>query len=96
MPNLQNVEKIVQQEAHRKSWFNRFKTKALVASSALVIGSTAIAAEGDPAVPDFLSGAKAALAGIGLSLGELFMVVIGIILVIIAFSNSKGGLKRAG
>lgn len=96
MPNLQNVQKIEQQEAHEKSWFNRFKTKAAVASTSLVVGSTAFAAEGDPVVPNFLTSAKDALSGIGTDLGIVFMVAIGITLVIIAFTTSRGGIKRAG
>ena len=30
---LQNVEKIEVQEQHKKSWFNRFKTKMAVAAA---------------------------------------------------------------
>lgn len=36
---LQNVEKIEVQEQHKKSWFNRFKTKIGVAAA----GTTALA-----------------------------------------------------
>ena len=96
MPNLQNVQKIAQQEVHEKSWFNRFKTKALVGSTSLVVGSAAMAAEGDAAIPNYLETAKTALTGIGTDLGVVFMVAIGITLVIIAFTTSRGGIKRAG
>lgn len=97
MPNLQNVQKIDQQKAHEKSWFNRFKTKAAVASTSLVVGSTAMAAEGDPVtIPDFLAPAKTALTSIPADLGVLFMAAIGIVILIIVFTNSKGGIKRAG
>ena len=94
MSNLQNVQKIAQQEVHEKSWFNRFKTKALVGSSALVVGSAAMAAEGDPVIPDFLAPAKTFMTGIGTDLGTVFMVAIGITLVIIAFTVSRGGISR--
>lgn len=94
MSNLQNVQKIAQQEVHKKSWFNRFKTKALVGSSALVVGSAAMAAEGDPVIPDFLAPAKTFMTGIGTDLGTVFMVAIGITLVIIAFTVSRGGISR--
>ena len=96
MSNLQNVQKIAQQEVHEKSWFNRFKTKALVGSSALVVGSSAMAAEGDPVIPDFLAPAKTFMTGIGTDLGTVFMVAIGITLVVIAFTVSRGGIKKAG
>jgi len=99
MSNLKNVEimeQTVQQQAHEKSWFNRFKTKAAVASTSLLVGSTAFAAVGDPVVPNFLTSAKDALSGIGTDLGIVFMVAIGITLVIIAFTTSRGGIKRAG
>ena len=39
---------------------------------------------------------KDALSGIGTDLGIVFMVAIGITLVIIAFTTSRGGIKRAG
>lgn len=99
MSNLKNVEimeQTVQQQAHEKSWFNRFKSKAAVASTSLVVGSTAFAAEGDAAIPNYLETAKTALTGIGTDLGVVFMVAIGITLVIIAFTTSRGGIKRAG
>lgn len=97
MSNLKNVEimeQTVQQQAHEKSWFNRFKTKALVGSSALVVGSAAMAAEGDPVIPDFLAPAKTFMTGIGTDLGTVFMVAIGITLVVIAFTVSRGGISR--
>jgi len=97
---LKNVE-VIEQQAHEQSWFQKFRYKfgSRTASTALVAtgASFAIPAHAaDGAIPDFLAGATAALTGIATSLGGVFLLAIGIILVIIAFTNSKGGLKRAG
>ncbi|TNL41160.1 hypothetical protein [Acinetobacter bereziniae] len=98
---LKNVEVIEQQELHEKTWYQRFNFKTfrkkLVASAittGVLVVSNAHAAEGD--IPDFLAPAKTALAGIGTNLGALFLSVIGILLIIIAFTISKGGIKKAG
>lgn len=92
---LKNVE-VIEQQAHEKSLFQKFRSHA--ASTALVATSAAVAipAHAEGTTPDFLSGATTALTGIATSLGGVFLLAIGIILVIIAFTNSKGGLKRAG
>lgn len=96
---LQNVEKIATQENHEKSWFKRFKTKFAVGSSALVVGTSAMAA-GDTAdvsfIPDFLGGAKTALSGIGTDTAALLLIVIGLIIMFAVFGVSKGGIKKAG
>lgn len=96
---LKNVEKI-EQETHEKTWFQKFKNKinsklapVAVASGALVASSAH--AEG-PAIPDFLGGATTSLGGIAVSLGALFLIAIAITLTIIAFTNSRGGIRRAG
>ncbi|UIJ74339.1 hypothetical protein [Acinetobacter sp. SH20PTE14] len=96
---FKNVE-VIEQQAHEKSWFQKFRSKfsSRAASTALVATGAAVAlpahAEGE--IPDFLAGATSSLSGIAVSLGGVFLLAIGIILVIIAFTNSKGGLKRAG
>lgn len=92
---LKNVEKMDQTQVE-KSWFNRFRQKigATVLTTGVLVASNAHAADGD--IPDFLAPAKTAIAGIGLNLGTLFIACIGIALVIIAFTLSKGGIKRAG
>lgn len=94
---LKNVE-VIEQQAHEKSWFQKFRSKfsSSAASTALVATGAAVAIPAHAETPDFLSGATAALTGIATSLGGVFLLAIGIILVIIAFTNSKGGLKRAG
>ena len=94
---FKNVEVIEQQEVHKKTWFQKFKYKLAPTAvvSGVLVASNANAAEGS-AIPDFLAPAQAALGGIGTSLGALFVVAIGITLVIIAFTNSRGGIRRAG
>lgn len=94
---LKNVE-VIQQQAHEKSWFQKFRSKfgSRAASTALVATGAAVAIPAHAETPDFLAGATTALTGIATSLGGVFLLAIGIILVIIAFTNSKGGLKRAG
>lgn len=96
---LKNVE-VIEQQAHEKLWFQKFRSKfsSRTASTALVATGAAVAipAHAEGTIPDFLGGATTALTGIATSLGGVFLLAIGIILVIIAFTNSKGGLKRAG
>lgn len=93
---LKNVEKIETQEKHEQSWFQRFRNKfgatAVVATG--VVATTGAHAE--VVIPDFLAPATTALDGIGVGLGALFLVAIGIVCVIIAFTTTKGGVKRAG
>lgn len=95
--NLKNVE-VIETPTQDKSWFQKFRTNRTV--TAAVVATTGVAASSanaaDPVIPDFLAPAANALTGIATSLGGLFAICIGIILVIIAFTNSKGGLKRAG
>lgn len=94
---FKNVE-VIEQQAHEKSWFQKFRSKfsSRAASTALVATGATVAIPAHAEIPDFLSGATDALTGIATSLGGVFLLAIGIILVIIAFTNSKGGLKRAG
>lgn len=94
MPNFKNVQVMTQRHIQNQSLLSRFKHWAL-GSTALVVGSTAMAAEGDPVIPDFLGPAKTALSGMGTDLGLLFLGVIGILLVILAFSVSRSGIKQA-
>lgn len=94
---LKNVE-VIQQPEQKQSWFDRLKGRA---TSTAVIASTAIVAsaahaEGETAIPDFLKPAKDAISGLGVSLGEIFLIAIGITLVIITFTTSRGGIKKAG
>lgn len=94
---FKNVEVIEQQEVHKKTWFQRFRNKfggsAIVATG--IVATSGAHAEG-VAIPDFLAPATTALDGIGVGLGALFLVAIGIVCVIIAFTTTKGGVKRAG
>lgn len=97
---LKNVE-VIEQNTHEKSWFQKFRSKfsSRAASTALVATGAAVAIPAhaaDPVIPDFLAGATGALTGIATSLGGVFLLAIGVILVVIAFTTSKGGLKRAG
>lgn len=94
---FKNVEVIEQQEVHKKTWFQKIKSKLAPAAVAtgVLVASNANAAEG-LAIPDFLKPATDALGGIGVSLGALFVIAIGITLVIIAFTNSRGGIRKAG
>ncbi|MCH7378602.1 MULTISPECIES: hypothetical protein [Acinetobacter] len=93
---LKNVE-VIEQQAHEKTWFQKFRGRA---TSTAVIASTAIVASAanaaDPVIPDFLAPAKNAISGLGVSLGEIFLIAIGITLVIITFTTSRGGIKKAG
>ena len=92
--NLKNVEVLEHQETHKKTWFQKFR-KQLTASA--VIGTTTIATSPVNAeIPDFLAPAKTAFTGIGASLGEIFLIAIGITIAIIVFVISRGGIKKAG
>ncbi|GAA5565855.1 hypothetical protein Asch03_03395 [Acinetobacter schindleri] len=91
---LKNVEKIEAQEQHEKSWYQKFRTKLVpaVVTTGILIASSAHAE--DP--PDFIATAKTAMTGLVTNLGGLFVVAIGITLLIMAFTLSKGGIKKAG
>lgn len=97
---LKNVEVIEQQELHEKTWYQRFNFKSFrkkLVASAITTGVLVVSnAHAADEIPDFLAPAKTALAGIGTNLGALFLSVIGIVLLIIAFTISKGGIKKAG
>lgn len=94
---LKNVEVLEHQETHKKTWFQKFRNQltatAVIGSTALV-ASNSNAAAGDP--PDFLTPAKTAITGLGVSLGEIFLIAIGITIAIIVFTISRGGIKKAG
>ncbi|MCH7352242.1 MULTISPECIES: hypothetical protein [unclassified Acinetobacter] len=95
---LKNVEVLEQQTTHEKSWFQKFRNRATstaVIASTAIVASTANAA-GESVIPDFLKPAKDAISGLGVSLGEIFLIAIGITLVIITFTTSRGGIKKAG
>lgn len=93
---MENVEKIVVVAApQKKSWFARncpTFAAGLTGATSLVVGASAFA-EGETA-PNFLEPAKAAVEGIGGDLVIFFTAVIAIVLIIAAFSISKGGIKR--
>ncbi|MEN8369085.1 hypothetical protein [Acinetobacter bereziniae] len=92
---FKNVEVIEQQEVHKKTWFQRFRNKLggpAIVSGALV-ATGAHAADG---VPDFLGTATTSVGGIATGLGVLFVAAIGITLLVMAFTISKGGIKKAG
>ncbi|MEQ1343695.1 hypothetical protein [Acinetobacter seifertii] len=91
---LKNVEKIEAQEQHQKSWYQKFRTKLVpaVVTTGVLIASSAHAED----TPDFIGTAKTAMTGLVTNLGGLFVVAIGITLLIMAFTLSKGGIKKAG
>ncbi|MBZ6535515.1 hypothetical protein [Acinetobacter seifertii] len=90
---FKNVEKIETQERHQKTWFQKFRSKFVPAS---VVTGGLIAANANAADPDFLGTATTSLGTIATGLGALFVAAIGITLLIMAFSISKGGVKKAG
>ncbi|MBO3656709.1 hypothetical protein [Acinetobacter haemolyticus] len=91
---LKNVE-VLEKPTQDKTWFQKFRSKRAVTTAVALTGaSVAIPAHAE--VPDFLAPAVDALGGIGTSLAALFVVAIGITLVIIAFTNSRGGIRKAG
>lgn len=94
--SLVNVEKIEAQEKHEKSWFQRFNNKILsvvATGTALVMGSSAHA-EGEIAVPDFITPVKSAFTSIASDLGGFFLVLLGITVAIAVFVISRGGIKK--
>ncbi|QNX07559.1 hypothetical protein IC784_08940 [Acinetobacter seifertii] len=93
---LKNVQKIETQEQHQKTWFQKFRSKFVPAAVVTggLIAANAHAAAGDP--PDFLGTATSSLGTIAIGLGTLFAAAIGITLLVMAFSTSKGGIKKAG
>lgn len=90
---LKNVEKIEVQETHKKSWFQKFRGKL---APVAVVGGSVVAVNAHADVPDFLATATTSLGGILSGLGTLFVAAIGITLMIMAFTTSKGGIKKAG
>lgn len=94
---LKNVE-LIEQQAHEQSWFQKFRSKfgSKVATSAVVTTGVMAATGAHADIPDFLAEPIAGLTGIGTNLGALFLIAIGITLMIVIFTNSRGGLKRAG
>lgn len=90
---LKNVEKMEQHQVE-KTWFQRFRSK--LAGTAVVGTGALVAIPAHAEIPDFLADASGSLTGIATSLGGVFLLAIGITLVIIAFTTSRGGIKRAG
>jgi len=88
-----NVE-VINQEQHEKSWFHKFRNK--LAGVGAVAGAVAVTAPVHAEIPDFIAPASTAINGIAFGLGALFLVALTITLTIIAFTNSKGGIKKAG
>lgn len=91
MGKLVNVEVMAPRDKQKQGLWSRLSTWA-VGSTALVAGSSAMAAEGDPV--NFLANATSSIGSIAGDLGIFFLAVIGISLLIAAFSISKGGIKR--
>ena len=100
MPNLVNVEKIDNQEQHEKTWFQRFNKKlgvAVTGATALVVGKSANAAEGDSAISfAFIDIIKSALQSAFDGLQSIYGVAILIILAIVVFGVMKGGTRKVG
>lgn len=98
MPNLVNVEKIDNQEQHEKTWFQRFNKKlgvAVTGATALVVGTSANAAEGDLSfIPDFLGPVKTAMGGLGTDAAAILLIGIGLTVMFAIYSVSKGGIKK--
>ncbi len=91
---LKNVEVLEHQETHKKTWFQKFRNQL---TATAVIGTTAIATSpANAEIPDFLAPAKTAITGLGASLGEIFLIAIGITIAVIVFVISRGGIKKAG
>ncbi|MFK4049884.1 MAG: hypothetical protein WBG77_11870 [Acinetobacter venetianus] len=91
---LKNVE-VIEQTQHEKSWFQKFRNKRAV-STALVVTGASVAIPAHAEIPDFFAPATEALGGIATGLGGLFLLAIGITLAVIAFTISRGGIKKAG
>jgi hypothetical protein len=94
---LKNVQ-VIEQTQHEKSWFEKFRSKfnQKAATTALIATGAAVALPAHAEVPDFLGDATTSFVGIAAGLGALFVASIGIYLLIMAFTASKGGIKRAG
>lgn len=96
---MENVEIIAAPQApvQKKSWFARncpTFAAGLTGATSLVVGASAFAEGPTTTSPNFLAPAKAAVEGIGGDLTIFFTAVIAIVLIIAAFSISKGGIKR--
>lgn len=95
--SLVNVEVIEAQQEHEKSWFQRSKNRilgAVATGTALVMVSSANAAEGAIDVPDFITPVKSAFTSIATDLGGFFLVLLGITVAIAVFVISRGGIKK--
>lgn len=96
MAKFENVEVLLSQsQPVKKSWFAR-NCPTFAAAGAALMGSTVTFAETvtPPTIPNFLETASTAIGSIAGDLGAFFLIVIGIVLLIAAFSISKGGIKR--
>ena len=98
MPNFHNVEKIENQEHHEKTWFQRFNKKlgvAVTGSTALVVGTSANAADADLSfIPDFLGPVKTAMGGLGTDAAAILLIGISLTVMFAIYSVSKGGIKK--
>lgn len=95
--SLLNVQKIEDQKNHEKSWFQRFNKKAstlAVTGTALAVGSSVQAAEGDITVPDYISKVTNAYTSIAGDLSGFFLICLGITIAISVFVISRGGIKK--
>lgn len=90
---MKNVTKIEQQEAHEKTWFNRFRKPAGVAvvSTGAVVASSAHA---ELVVPNFLTQVTTAFTGIPGDLSTFFLMCLGITILVSVFGISRGGVKK--
>lgn len=91
MGKLVNVKVMPPRHKQKQGLLSRLSAWT-VSSTALVVGSSAMAAEGDPV--NFLEKATSSIASIAGDLGVFFLAVIGISLLIAAFGISKGGVKK--
>lgn len=99
MPIFKNVEKIENQEKHEKLWFQRFNKKlgvAVTGSTALVVGTSANAADTADLsfIPDFLGPVKTAMGGLGTDAAAILLIGIGLTVMFAIYSVSKGGIKK--
>lgn len=95
MAKFENVEVLVSQsQPVKKGWFARNCPTFAAAGTALMGSTVAMAEVVPPVIPNFLETATTSIGSIAGDLGAFFLIVIGIVLLIAAFSISKGGIKR--
>lgn len=94
--SYQNVTRINQQEAHKKTWFQRFRNKVAVGSTAVgsyVLANTANAADYDiSAVGTVVTGQ---LGASGTIILQIFLVAAGITALVIGYKKLNSGAKAS-